>query len=202
MTNSIAEMEEAECILVIGLQHHRDPSGHRHLYQAGGASEQQNPHRYRSAPHRPGASPTMWLRHRPGTDIAVINGLMHLIIQENLHDQAYIAERTENFEALRESVAKYTPEYVEEISGVPAADLRRAARLYGAGQGRSHRLCHGHHPAYRGHRQRQDPWPTCPCSAATSALKAAGSIPSGARTTSRGPATWAACPTSFPATSR
>ena len=52
---------------------------------------------------------------------------MNLIIQENLHDQAYIAERTENFEALRETVAKYTPEYVEQISGVPAADLRQAA---------------------------------------------------------------------------
>ena len=56
---------------------------------------------------------------------------MNLIIQENLHDQAYIDERTENFAALRETVAKYTPEYVEQISGVPAADLRRAARLYG-----------------------------------------------------------------------
>ena len=56
---------------------------------------------------------------------------MNLIIQENLQDQAYIDERTENFPALREIVAKYTPEYVEQISGVPAADLRLAARLYG-----------------------------------------------------------------------
>ena len=155
-----------------GLQHHGDPSRYRHPHQAGGAPATTKaiiviePRRIDLVRHA-----TLWLRQRPGTDIAVINGLMNVIIQENLHDQAYIAERTENFDALKETVAKYTPEYVEQISGVPAADLRRAARLYGAGQGRRHRLCHGHHPAHHRHGQRQDPWPTWPCSAATSGIR-------------------------------
>jgi len=72
----------------------------------------------------------IWLRQKPGTDVAVINGLMHIIIEENLYDKDYVENRTENFEAMKEAVKKYTPQYVEEISGVPAEDLKAAARLY------------------------------------------------------------------------
>ncbi len=72
----------------------------------------------------------IWLCQKPGTDVAVFNGLMNVILSENLHDQAYVAERTEGFEALQAAVAKYTPEYVEAISGVPAEDLKKAARMY------------------------------------------------------------------------
>ena len=72
----------------------------------------------------------IWLRQKPGTDVAVFNGLMNVIIAEGLHDKEYVAGRTEGFEALKEMVAKYTPEAVEKISGVPAEDLKKAARLY------------------------------------------------------------------------
>jgi formate dehydrogenase major subunit len=74
----------------------------------------------------------IWLRQKPGTDVAVINGLMNVILAEGLEDKPYIAERTEGFDALKAMVAKYTPEYVEKISGVPAEDLRKAARMYAA----------------------------------------------------------------------
>ncbi len=73
----------------------------------------------------------LWLRQNPGTDVAVFNGLMNVMIAENLYDQEYVEKRTEGFEALKKTVEKYTPEYVEEISGVPAEDLRSAARMYG-----------------------------------------------------------------------
>ncbi|MBP8981307.1 MAG: molybdopterin-dependent oxidoreductase, partial [Syntrophobacterales bacterium] len=73
----------------------------------------------------------LWLRQKPGTDVAVFNGIMNVMITENLYDRAYVENRTEGFEALKKTVAKYTPEYVEEISGIPAADLRAAARMYG-----------------------------------------------------------------------
>jgi len=77
---------------------------------------------------------TIWLRQKPGTDIAWLNGMMNVIITEGLADDAFIAERTENFGALKETVSKYTPEYVEKISGIPAEDLKAAARMYaGAG---------------------------------------------------------------------
>ena len=72
----------------------------------------------------------VWLRQRPGTDVAVFNGLMHVIIQEGWEAKDYISKRTEGFAALKETVAKYTPEYVESISGVPAKDLIKAARMY------------------------------------------------------------------------
>jgi formate dehydrogenase alpha subunit len=72
----------------------------------------------------------IWLCQKPGTDVAVLNGLMNVIISENLYAKDYVAERTENFDALKAVVSKYTPEYVEKISGVPANDLKKAARMY------------------------------------------------------------------------
>ena len=69
------------------------------------------------------------LRHTPGTDLALLNGLMHIIIREGWQDQKFVDERTEGFEALKEVVAKYTPEVVAEITGVPAEQLERAARM-------------------------------------------------------------------------
>jgi formate dehydrogenase alpha subunit len=131
MTNSIAELENTDFILVTGSNTtETHPVISTFIKRAAALKNKTliviDPRRLDLVRHA-----TLWLRQRPGTDIAVINGLMNLIIQENLHDQAYIAERTENFQALKETVAQYTPEYVEQISGVPAADLRRAARLYG-----------------------------------------------------------------------
>ena len=73
---------------------------------------------------------TLWLRQKPGTDVAVLNGLMQVIIAEGLYAKEYIEERTKGFETMAQTVADYTPEYVEMISGVPAQDLRAAARLY------------------------------------------------------------------------
>ena len=69
------------------------------------------------------------LRHTPGTDLALLNGLMHIMIREGWQDQKFVDERTEGFEALKEVVAKYTPEVVAEITGVPAEQLERAARM-------------------------------------------------------------------------
>ncbi len=137
MTNSIAELENTDCILVIGSNTtETHPVTSTFIKRAVRLNNKTliviDPRRLDLVKHA-----ALWLRQRPGTDIAVINGIMNLIIQENLHDQAYIAERTENFEALKETVAKYTPEYVEQISGVPAADLRRAARLYGSAKAAS-----------------------------------------------------------------
>jgi formate dehydrogenase alpha subunit len=72
----------------------------------------------------------LYLRFRPGTDVACINGLMNVIINEGLEDKGFVEERTEGFEELREVVMTYTPERVEEISGIPAEGLREAARMY------------------------------------------------------------------------
>lgn len=71
-----------------------------------------------------------YLPLKPGTNIALINGMINVIIAEDLYDKEFVAERTEGFEEMKASVAKYTPEYVEEITGVPADLIREAARAY------------------------------------------------------------------------
>ncbi|MBN2437998.1 MAG: molybdopterin-dependent oxidoreductase, partial [Deltaproteobacteria bacterium] len=73
---------------------------------------------------------TLWLRQKPGTDVAVFNGLMNVIIEEGIFAKEYVESRTEGFDALKKAVEKYTPAYTEKISGVPAEDLKTAARLY------------------------------------------------------------------------
>ena len=72
----------------------------------------------------------LYLAFRPGTDVAVINGLMNVIIAEGLADTEYVANRTEGFAEMATLVETYTPERVEEISGIPADGLRQAARIY------------------------------------------------------------------------
>ena len=72
----------------------------------------------------------VYLQQRCGTDVAMFNGLMNVIIAEGLHDKDFVASRTEGFEELRATVAEYPPEKVEQITGLPADDLRQAARLY------------------------------------------------------------------------
>lgn len=67
---------------------------------------------------------------KPGTDSAMLNGIMHVIINENLQDKEFIAERTEGYEELAASLERYTPQYVAEITGVPAQTVIETARLF------------------------------------------------------------------------
>jgi formate dehydrogenase major subunit/formate dehydrogenase alpha subunit len=70
------------------------------------------------------------LRIRPGTDIALLNGLAHVVVAEELWDRDFVAARTEGFEALKDTLAAYPPERVAEITGVPADTIRAVARGY------------------------------------------------------------------------
>jgi formate dehydrogenase alpha subunit len=69
------------------------------------------------------------LRHRPGTDVALLNGIMHVILKNHWQDRDFIARRCEDFEGFRETVDRYTPEAVSEIAGVPAGAIHRAAEI-------------------------------------------------------------------------
>jgi formate dehydrogenase major subunit len=73
---------------------------------------------------------TLFLRQKPGTDVAWINGMMHVIIAEDLYAKEYVEKRTEGFEEVRKVVEKYTPEFVETLTGIPAEQLKAAARMY------------------------------------------------------------------------
>ncbi len=70
------------------------------------------------------------LQLRPGTDVWLLNAMMHVILGEGLQDEAYIREHTEDFDAVREVVMRYTPEEAEQVTGVPAEDIRQTAREY------------------------------------------------------------------------
>ncbi len=75
---------------------------------------------------------TLHIRQRPGTDIALLNGIMHVLIAEDLYDHDFVANRTEGFDALKACVAAYPPERAADICGVDADDIRSAARLLAA----------------------------------------------------------------------
>ena len=70
------------------------------------------------------------LQFKPDTDVAMLNALIHTVIDEGLADQDFIARRTNNFEALRENVKGYSPEAMAPICGIPAQTLREVARAF------------------------------------------------------------------------
>ena len=130
MTNSFSEVEGADVLLVIG-------SNTTEAHPIVG-SAMKRAVKFHDAklivvdPRRTEIARMADIHLQPvsGTDVAYLNGLINVIIGEGLQDREFIEERTEGFDELREAVKAYTPEYVEEISGIPADGLRKAARLY------------------------------------------------------------------------
>ena len=72
---------------------------------------------------------TLHLRHKSGTDIALVNGLMHIILANGWEDKEFIAARTEGFEDFKALIETYTPERAAEITGVPVEQLQQAAEI-------------------------------------------------------------------------
>ena len=70
------------------------------------------------------------LQLNPGTDVWLLNAMAHVIVTEGLVDEDFLRDHTEGFEAVAEKVASYTPEEAEEVTGIPAEDIRWAARQY------------------------------------------------------------------------
>ena len=72
----------------------------------------------------------LWLRPRVSTDVALINGLARVIVDERLLDEEFVTRRTDNFAEMERTLKSYTPEHVEEITGVHSQDVQLAARLF------------------------------------------------------------------------
>jgi len=129
MTNTIADIETSDLILVVGsntTENHPVLSTFvKRAVLKGKKLYVIDPRKIKLTDHA-----NKWLRPSPGTDIALINGMMHVIIKEELQDKAFIENRTENFEALKETVETYTPEYVENITGIKADDIVEVARQF------------------------------------------------------------------------
>jgi len=131
MTNSIPDLEESDCILVVGSNttEQHPIIGSRLLRAHEGRGTKlivADPRRIQMTLHA-----DLWLRQRPGSDVAWLNGVMNIIINEGLADEEFIANRTEGFEEVKEIVSRYTPDVVERISGIPQEKLREAALMYG-----------------------------------------------------------------------
>ncbi len=129
MTNSVEEIERADCILIIGSNTSvAHPLIATRVYRAKAkgakiivADPRKIPIVLQSDLH---------LQQNLGTDVALINGLIHIILKKGWQNQSFVDERTENFEELRKVVENYSPEKVSEITGIPAADLEKAAEYY------------------------------------------------------------------------
>jgi formate dehydrogenase alpha subunit len=143
MTNTIGDIEDADVILVTGsntTENH--PVLSRHVKRAvsyrGAKLILVDPRRIKLATfaHK-------WLRQNLGSDVAWINGMMHVIIAEDLHDKTFVEKRTEGFEELKKIVSHYTPDYVESITGIPAEELAAAARIYATAKAASILYCMG-----------------------------------------------------------
>src|SRR5271154_2347794 len=77
----------------------------------------------------------LYLQFKPDTDVALLNAMMHVIIEENLVDPKFIADRTLGYEELMKNVAGYNPDLMAPICGVPAETIREVARLYATSSG-------------------------------------------------------------------
>jgi formate dehydrogenase alpha subunit len=130
MTNSIEEIERADCIFIIGsntsIAH---PLIATRVFRAKARGAKIIVADPRKIPII--AQSDLHLQQNLGTDVALINGLMYLILKKGLQDQTFIDERTENFEELKKVIENYPPEKVSEITGIPVADLEKAAEYYG-----------------------------------------------------------------------
>jgi len=85
----------------------------------------------------------IWLRVPAGYNIPLINGMINVIIKEGLAKTDFIREHTEGFDELAKAVEEYTPDYVEELTGIPQKDLVEAARIYGRAQAAAILYCMG-----------------------------------------------------------
>jgi formate dehydrogenase alpha subunit len=142
MTNSLPELTEAQCIFIIGsntTENH--PIAAKWIFRAKASGAKlivADPRHIQMA-----ELAEIAVQQNLGTDVALINGLMHIIIKEGWHDQEYIIERTEGFAELAAKVEEYPPDKVAEITGIPVESLRAIAELYAKSKPASIVYCMG-----------------------------------------------------------
>lgn len=131
MSNSIPEIEDTKCVFIFGYNAaDSHPIVARRIINArqkGAKIVVVDPRLTESA-----RIADLWLPIRNGANMALVNAFGHVLIEEGLYNRDYVANFTEGFENYRAAVAKYTPEYAEAISGIPAATIRQAMRIYAA----------------------------------------------------------------------
>ncbi|HWR40782.1 MAG TPA: formate dehydrogenase subunit alpha [Patescibacteria group bacterium] len=129
MTNSIDELPDSKMIFLIGGNpteaHPVIGAKMRQALRNGAKLIVADPRRIELA-----EKADVWMQLTPGTDIALLNGMLRIILKNGWHDQAFINTNTTGFDKMAEVIEKYTPEYVEAITGVPKHLLFEASKMY------------------------------------------------------------------------
>ncbi len=130
MTNPISDIEKADVILATGTNTTENhPVLSSYVKRAATLGDARliviDPRRIELAEFA-----DIYLQPKLGTDVAWLNGMMHVIIKEDLYDKTFVTDRTQGFEETKAMVEKFTPDYVENITGIAAKDIEDAARLY------------------------------------------------------------------------
>ena len=129
MTNSIGEIGDAGSILAIGTN---TTSAHPVIalevikaVRKGGRLIVANPRQIDLCRYA-----EIWLQHQPGTDVALLMGMMRVIVDEKLEDEGFISERCEGFEDFKHSLENFSLDIVSDITGVPVEKIAAAARIF------------------------------------------------------------------------
>ncbi len=134
-TNYLSNLEQSEVIMVVGA----NPSVSAPIveYAIKRAVKYKGAKLILIDPRQTKLSPFahLWLRPKIGTDVALLNSLAKVIIDEGLLDEEFVARRTDNFKALTKALERYSPEYAETVTGIPNHEIRAAARLYAMASG-------------------------------------------------------------------
>jgi formate dehydrogenase alpha subunit len=133
MTNSIAEIADAGCIFAIGTNTTED---HPVIALEIKKAVNKGARLIVADPRRIGLCDIadIWIRQRPGTDVALLMGMAKVIVDEGLVDTAFVEERCEGFIELMNSLNGFGLEDASKITGVPAETIAEAARTFAAGQ--------------------------------------------------------------------
>jgi formate dehydrogenase major subunit len=129
VSNPVMDVAKAEVVIVIGanpvVNHPVAATWIKNAVRAGTKLVVMDPRRSELCRHAAHV-----LQFRPDTDVALLNAMMHVIVEEGLVDQAFIDARTEGWEALRRNVRGYSPEAMAPLCGIDADAIRAVARLY------------------------------------------------------------------------
>jgi formate dehydrogenase major subunit len=134
VSNPVSDVDKAEVIVIIGanptVNHPVGATWMKNAMRLGTKLILMDPRTTdlsRQATHH--------LAFKPGSDVPMLNAMMHTIVKEGLIDPKFIEERTEGFEAMKAHLESYSPEMMEPICGIPAETLKEAARLYATSKG-------------------------------------------------------------------
>jgi formate dehydrogenase major subunit len=134
VSNPVMDVLKADVVLLIGanpvVNHPVAATWMKNAVKNGTKLILADPRRSELARHA-----THYLQFRPDTDVAMLNALMHTIIEEGLVDEKFVSNRTSGFDKIKENVAAFSPEAMAPICGIPAETLRTVARLFATAKG-------------------------------------------------------------------